>query len=381
MVVKERKEETLGSWMKNQRTLLDFIQRDMLELGLDDSCTISILSVEEIEGNLGDEFPSYNSDITECTTNPNNIIVISGYSSIEEHNVKLYYYEQNTYNKDGEMTVTRQLREYDDGNELQKIERVMLDSNGKYSELDDGVVKYVCDEYGIKEYARIDDPFTGTIYFIYDEKEKVEFKITDEYVDQLIKNGDKEYHIIDGYIEPRPRNEEALFSYLPPKTVIEPGDIKRVVYGDISEEEKDLIIGDFNQSRQEQISNVLQQLVAELNWMTQTVKFEDLEEMEDLQNPEELGEEFQWPEPEENVEEDINACIGQLRKSVEQYKVLTLLEKYKQEVTGGNEFLEKILKYVTQKKELTAKNKQARDLLKDYEQQADKDGQTQSDEN
>ena len=50
------------------------------------------------------------------------------------------------------------------------------------------------------------------------------------------------------------------------------------------------------------------------------------------------------------------------------------------EASGGNEFLANILRYATRRCDLTDKNEQAKNLANQYEQHADKNGQTHNDE-
>lgn len=367
MVESEIKTESLGSWIKLEKTKLDFIKRDMEELGLEENCKVSIMSVEELEESLGDEFPDYNVDITVSSSNPKNIVVISGYSAIQEKDVKLYYYEH-------EEILTRQLREYNYKGQLKGIKRASIFEDERYAELDEGTINYAYDENGLKKYAKIDNPFIGEQYLIYDEDGKVEFEITDEYVRQSVKDGDKEYTIIDGYFKPTDNG----FTYLSSKPVenLKAEDIKRVVYGDISEEEKASIVADLNEERKEQILNAMK-LMPELEWITQEVELDYVEELED--------EKIEHPTPEEVVEESIRESVEELRKSgrpytFEQFIKDAKLEQHIGRAYGGDEFLEKMLEYAKRRSDLKEKNGQAKDLLNKYEQQVHKDGQTQSDE-
>ena len=365
--MEENENRNLSSWLKLERTKLDFIQRDIEELGLDENCEISIITAEEIEGSLENEFPDYNVDITEVSSSKNNIVVIGGYSTSEEKDVKLYYYEDRE-------SLVRQLREYNYKGELKGIKRAAIFEDGKYSELDEGSVSYAYDENGFKKYAKIDNPFGGEQYFIYNEDGKAEFEITDEYVRQWVTDGDKEYIITDGYFKP---NDNGGFTYLPSKPVeeLKNEDIKRVVYGDISG--KDSIVADLTEERKEQIINAIR-LNSKLEWITQEVELDYVEEVE--------NEKIEHPTPGEVVEESIRETVENLRKSGRPYRFEQFIEDSKLEqhigrTYGGNEFLEKLLQYANRKMELKERTDLAKDLLNEYEQQSSKDGQTQSDEN
>ena len=131
------------------------------------------------------------------------------------------------------------------------------------------------------------------------------------------------------------------------------------------------------EERKEQIINAIR-LNSKLEWITQEVELDYVEEVED--------EKIEHPTPEEVVEESIRETVENLRKSGRPYRFEQFIEDSKLEqhigrTYGGNEFLEKLLQYANRKMELKERTDIAKDLLNEYEQQSSKDGQTQSDEN
>ena len=370
MIENKRKKGKLDSWINLEKKKIEFIEKDMEELGLDENCTISIMSAKEIESSLGNEFPDSNVYFTEDNLNKNNIVVISGYSPSKEKDVKLYYSAK-------EQNLIRQLREYNYKGELKEIHTVGTYKDGTYFDLEDGSIQYAYDENGFKKYAKIDSSLKGEEYWIFNEDGKVEFEITDEYVRQFIIDGDKEYTITDGYFRPTDNG----FTYLPSKLIekLRKEDIKRVVYGNISNEEKELIRADLTEERKEQIINAIK-LIPELEWFTQEVELDYLEELRDEETV------YTNPTPEEVVEESIRESVEELRKSgkpyrFEQFMRDSKLEEHIRRVYGGDEFLTKLLEYAKRKSDLIERNGQAKDLLNEYEEQSNKDKKIQGNEN
>lgn len=370
MVENETKIENVNTWINLEKKKIEFIEKDMEELGLDENCTISIMSAKEIESSLGNEFPDSNVYFTEDNSNKNNIVVISGYSPSKEKDVKLYYSVK-------EQNLIRQLREYNYKGELKEIHTAGTYKDGTYFDLEDGSIQYAYDENGFKKYAKIDSGLIGEKYWIFNEDGKVEFEITDEYVRQFIIDRDKEYTITDGYFKPTDNGFICLASK--PVKELKNEDIKRVVCGEISEKEKELIIKDLTEERKEQIINAMK-LIPELEWITQEVELDYVGEY----NEEETV--YTTPTPEEIVEESIIESMEELRESgrpyrFEQFIEDTKLEQHIERAYGGDEFLVKLLEYAKMKTDLKERNVQAKDLLNEYEQNANKDGQTHSDEN
>ena len=308
----KNEEGNLKTWLKLESMKLDFIKRDIEELGLDESSKISIMTADEIEETLGEEFPDYNADITFNASDADTIIVISGYSSKENNEVRLYYYEYRE-------SLIRQLRKYNQKGDLEEIKRSMNNEEKSYSELEDGRIHYIYNEDGLKKYAKIEDPFIGYIYLIYDEAGKVEFKILDQSVEQTIKKGDKEYRIIDGYFKPTNNG----YICLPPKSLneLKPEDIQRTVFGDISEEDKKVIIADLTEERKAEVIRAMN-LVFELEWITQEKKLDELETI------------LEEPTPEEVVEQTVRDIIEDLRKSGIPYTLEQFIKDTKNSPSG-----------------------------------------------
>lgn len=305
-------EKNLRTWVKLESMKLDFIKRDIEELGLDENCKISIMTADEIEETLGEEFPDYNADITFNGSDADTIILISGYSSKENNEVRLYYYEYRE-------SLIRQLRKYNQKGDLEEIKRSMNNEEKSYSEVDDGRIRYIYNEEGVKKYAKIENPFVGDIYLIYDEEGKVEFKISDESIEQIIEDGDKEYRIIDGYF--KPTNNGYICLPLKSLSELKPEDIQRIVLGDISEEDKKVIIADLAEERKNEVIRAMN-LVFELEWITQKNSFDELETI------------LEEPTPEEVAEQTVKDTIEELRKSGIPYTLEQFIEDTKNSPAG-----------------------------------------------
>lgn len=302
----------LKTWLQLESMKLDFIKRDIEELGLDESSKISIMTADEIEETLGEEFPDYNADITLNGSAEDTIIVISGYSSKENCEVRLYYYEYSE-------SLIRQLRKYNQRGDLEEIKRSMNKEESSYLELDDGSINYKYDEEGKKKYVKIENPFVGDIYLIYDEEGKVEFKISDESIEQIIKDGNKEYIIIDGYF--KATNNGYICLPLKSLSELKPDDIQRIVLGDISEEDKKVIIADLAEERKNEVIRAMN-LVFELEWITQKNSFDELETI------------LEEPTPEEVAEQTVKDTIEELRKSGIPYTLEQFIEDTKNSPAG-----------------------------------------------
>lgn len=93
--------------------------------------------------------------------------------------------------------------------------------------------------------------------------------------------------------------------------------------------------------------------------------------------------------PKEVIEEIIKAHGGLdkkiMKQRVQEHKAIyeprdEAFEKWLNQASMGNPFVAQMLRYATRKCDLSKKNEQAKDLLNKYEQQENKDGQTQSDD-
>jgi len=319
------KKEKILEFLEDSRITKEFMERDLVALGIKKGYSVISVDTEEFEEMFNEEFPAYDGDVYLGTSNPDNIIILHG-QDVEHKDVNLVYYAYNAHSKGGNV-VSRQLRRYNYKGELEKINRATLNSNGEYLELDEGTIKYEYDENGIKKYSKIENQFSGDEYIIYNENGIEEIRITKEYIDQLVIDGDKQYHIIDGFIMPASKDSDFLFRYIPSKEDLGLNDIKRVVYGNISEEEKDLIIADLDDERKKQILETLD-LKYHLEWILQDID-EELEYSDEL-----ILTETDEPGPVEIVEESIKECVENLRESGIPYTFEKFIKDTKSKVFG-----------------------------------------------
>ena len=238
---------------KTKKLIEKFIEQDKETLRLQ-KCKISIARREELEEKLDKEFANYNMDMLYPSKDMIDITIIEGIDK-NGKKVSLYYYPYINYKDKSLENVVRQIRSFNKNGDIESMTRGSLDGNGEYTEIDSGSIVYQYDEKGNKNVGLYEDDLTGVEYFEYDENGNIKLSISDDHIMQHMKDGEREYNIVDGYFEPSDNG----FTYLPHVSMydIEADKIKRTVFGNISAEEKKRIISDLAPKRQQEVLDTL----------------------------------------------------------------------------------------------------------------------------
>lgn len=205
----------------------------------------------DLEKELDAECRSYNADICYSEYVNDRVTIMEGTDNKGRKQV-VYYYPDSFSDWD---FINSQRREYNENQDVVLVERKMLGNNGVYEELDGSSIIYQYDKKGKKKIALGDDDIVGAEYFEYDENGKIKLVINEESITQYLRDGEKEYYICDGYF--RPTNNG--YTMLPSKSKydIEIEDIKRIVGGDLLQEEKEQILAELTPKRQQEVLRVL----------------------------------------------------------------------------------------------------------------------------
>jgi len=273
MVLKEILKDNnvvLDLWMKlrkndeNRELVDEFIISDAKEYELDTKeCIISMQNTKNLGKNIKSVLSQHDADIN-CDLKDENIVIIEGKNK-SNNPVRLYYYEKD-YNKDD--TLNRQIRIYDEDGEFIYSQISMIEKNEeeyKKSDLYEGCIRYCYNEDENKILTMVEDELNGAEYFLYDDSGDERFRITEEYVETKVKEGDRQYNIVEGYIKVPvidDENSNIICSYLPPKDIfdVEPDEIQRNVYGDVTLEEKKELINNMDINRKEKVLEVLKEM-------------------------------------------------------------------------------------------------------------------------
>lgn len=162
----------------------------------------------------------------------------------------IYYYSSSHFPE-----ILSQQRSYNQKQDIESLQRKMLSDNREYKDLDGGSIVYEYDRNESKKLALYEDDITGVEYFEYDRNGNIKLSISDDHIMQHVKDGEKEYDIVDGYFKPSDNG----FTYLSHGSMydIEADEIKRVVFGNISNDEKKRIISKLMPERQEEVIDIL----------------------------------------------------------------------------------------------------------------------------
>lgn len=249
--IEERKKE---SELKTKGLIDKFIEQDKETLELQ-KCKISIVRKEELEEKLDKEFANYNMDMIYSSKDKTHIITIMEGIDKNGKRVSLYYYPYTNYKDKSLENIVRQIRSFNKNGDIENMTRGSLDGNGEYTEIDSGSIVYQYDRDGNKKVGLYEDDITGVEYFEYDKDGNIKLSISDDHIMQHVKDGEKEYDICDGYFEPSDNG----FTYLSHESMydIETDEIKRMVFGNISKEEKSIIVDELNPERQEKVVDIL----------------------------------------------------------------------------------------------------------------------------
>lgn len=248
---------------KNQRNFrkaslvlkTEFIEYDKAFRGLK-QCKVSTVTKEDLEEQLDGEFRNYNADILYVDEGTTDVTVMEGID--EQGNKKvLYYYPHKDYT--GQQSVIRQVRTFNKNGDIVSMTRgsMEIDKEGfsEYHDIDSASIVYQYDRDGNKKVGLYEDDITGVEYFEYDKEGNIKLSISDDHIMQHVKDGEKEYDICDGYFKPTDNG----FTCLSYESMydIESNEIKRMVFGNISKEEKSSIIDKLDPKRQEEVIDIL----------------------------------------------------------------------------------------------------------------------------
>lgn len=202
----------------------------------------------DLEKELDEECRSYNADICYNKYFNDRVTVMEGTDNKGRKQV-IYYYPDSFSDWD---FINSQRREYNENQDVVLVERKMLGDNGVYQDVDGSSIVYQYDKEGRKKIALGDDDIVGAEYFEYDENGKIKLAINGESITQYLPNGG---YICDGYFKPSNNG----YTLLPSKSKydIEIKDIKRIVGGELTQEEKEQILAELTPGRQREVLKTL----------------------------------------------------------------------------------------------------------------------------
>lgn len=201
----------------------------------------------DLEKELDAECGNYNADI--CNNEYNDRVTVMEGTDNKGRKQVIYYYPVSFSDCD---CINSQRREYNENEDVVLVERKMLGDNGVYQDLDGSSIVYQYDKEGRKKFALGDNDIAGAEYFEYDENGKIKLAINEERITQYLPNGG---YICDGYFEPSNNG----YTLLPSKSKydIEIKDIKRMVGGELTQEEKEKILAELTPGRQQEVLKTL----------------------------------------------------------------------------------------------------------------------------
>lgn len=204
-----------------------------------------------LEKELDAECRNYNADICNNEYFNDRVTVMEGTDNKGRKQV-IYYYPVSFSDWD---CINSQRREYNKNEDVVLVERKMLGDNGVYQDLDGSSIVYQYDKEGRKKIALGDDDIAGAEYFEYDENGKIKLAINGESITQYLPNGG---YVCDGYFKPTNNG----YSLLPSKSKydIEIKDIKRIVGGELTQEEKEQILVELTPGRQQIVLSILRRM-------------------------------------------------------------------------------------------------------------------------
>lgn len=270
-------------------------------------CKTYTVKKKDLEDVLDEEFGNYNADILYINEDIEDVTVMEGID-VQGNKEILYYYPYKDYT--GEQTMVRQIRTFNENGDIVSMKRGQMKFNdeglSEYDDIDSGSIVYKYDENGKKAVGLYVDDLIGAKYFEYDEDGKIKLSISEESVEQHIKDGEKNYTICDGYFEPTDNGYRGL----PAKSMqeVEENEIKRYVLGDISKEEKEQIIKELTPERQKRVLDILIEMEPLLEYCN-TYNSLDTERREEVID--DLGGVFEKLEGTDKIDEATKKAIEQ----------------------------------------------------------------------
>lgn len=226
----------------------ELIEEDKERLGIKKAKVYTTFR-KDLDGKLDSEFRNYNADISYNGKSTDRVKVVEGTDNKSKRYV-IYYYSSSPFPE-----ILSQQRSYNSKGEIESLQRKILSDNGEYKDLDEGSIVYQYDTDGSKKVGLYEDDITGVEYFEYDKDGNIKLSISDDHIMQHVIEGEKEYDICDGYFKPTNNG----FACLSHGSMYDIGadEIKRMVFGNISKEEKSSIIDELSPKRQEEVIDIL----------------------------------------------------------------------------------------------------------------------------
>lgn len=218
------------------------IARDKKVLGLKN---YNISKVKSGELDLDEELTNYNVIIGD---NEEEITVVHGKSRDGKDTV-LYYYNE----LDG--IEARQQRIFNEHGDIESMHRYAMFNDGRLSYIDNAVLSYQYDSKGNKKSSLFQDDLIGMTYYEYDNNGNVSIYIREDSIGQKMQEDGYEYTICDGYI--KPTNNGYTYIGMKPTETLTPNDMKRTVFGNISQEKKQSILTGMDEKRKEEVLGIL----------------------------------------------------------------------------------------------------------------------------
>lgn len=231
----------------------ELIEQDKSKLKIKDAKVYTAFK-RELEEKLDAECGVYNADICNIGEPEDTVTVMEGIDNKGKKQIVYYY----CYSDSNFSEILSQRRSYNEKQDVELVERKMLSDNGEYKNLDGESIVYKYDKDGRKKIALGDNDIIGAEYFEYDKNGKIKLAINEESITQYLNNGEKDYFICDGYF--KPTNNGYILLPSKSKYDIEKEEIKRIVGGNLSQEDKEQILSELTPKRQEEVLRILRSM-------------------------------------------------------------------------------------------------------------------------
>ncbi len=197
---------------------------------------------------LDEEMQMYNTEMEEALTRTGNFLVVEAIDKDGKRNM-LYYYSDPSYT-----FVNRQQRVFNEHGDLENMYRHTMYNDGRLYYIDNALLSYQYDSHGNKKCALYQDDLIGSTYYEYDKDGKIVLTVQEDRVIQKRTENENTYIIVDGYSRKR---DDGSYKKMPSTSELKPEDISRYVVGRVPENRKLSILRGLNQSRKEEVLNIL----------------------------------------------------------------------------------------------------------------------------
>lgn len=205
-------------------------------------------NIDEDVLKLDEEMQMYNKEMEEALTKNGNFMVVEAIDKDGKRNM-LYYYSDPSYT-----FVNRQRRVFNEHGDLENMYRHTMYNDGRLYYIDNALLSYQYDSHGNKKCALYQDDLIGNTYYEYDKDGKIALTVEKDRVIQKRTEDENTYIIVDGYSRKR---DDGSYKKMPSTSELKPEDISRYVVGRVPENRKLSILRGLNQSRKEEVLNIL----------------------------------------------------------------------------------------------------------------------------